>query len=1355
MNQKMESQTQSLSTDTETEGFDLQSGETWFYPTNYPIRDYQYNIIQEALFKNTLVSLPTGLGKTFIAAVVMYNFYRWYPGGKVIFMAPTRPLVRQQIEACYNIMAIPENVTAKLTGTRPSASRSNMWLSKRVFFVTPHVLQNDLETVTQLGGKIKCLVFDEAHKARGNHAYCQVIRKLTSSNHKYFRVLALSATPGGSVKDVTEVAQNLLISHLEFRTEESLDVMKYVFQRSLETLVVHLDDKLVEVRDEYLKIIEYYARTLLKYNILQGNCGSLTKGKIFMLMKHFQNKTRGSNSSNYSEIMRCLNICVTLYHALELLIRHGLRNFLSFFDEHIEKPLLRGNTQLRAILENVRNYLGPIPNIEVLPDGTYPKIPDNIKFGHPKHYKLREILTAHFSDEKKKDTRVIVFFEYRESVMEAHMLLLQSRPLIQPKIFLGKGSGITQKTQLGVVKAFKEGKCNTLLSTCIGEEGLDVGEVDLIVCFDISSKSPIRMVQRMGRTGRKRAGSIVVLVTEGREQQTLKDCLIHKNNMSTQVLGSVHLKNALHTYSPRLIPKHIEPRCVKMFITVKTEKKNTIIKKLIKPSSDSPKITCIKDYENYKFEDRIPETKMKFFLYSVPTKSESPNLFFNKHIDKMRTLQKFYQIGHSVGSQNLTDLLCYADSKRFNIPSGAQGSIKASDIRGKSLKQSDIRNMFKSGKRNNIVTETVIDLTQSQVTSQANSQIQKNDTTVLPISWSSNDLFKMLSNYLMADITTNLFKCTICPKNFDCSQFVLEPPQLKTSNESATLVSIPSDAVVNKITLENIEDLIATIDCNFYFGFDKDMVDSDSSTPIESCEADKPSGSSISFFEAPKSYSSVLNKINHSNFDSQSGDQAAFGGNKKPQEITNEKLLDFFRFDFDTNQDITETALLEFFNLKSYRDIFASDKSSNSSQDTIIYSADAHLLDVAICDSLLEEEMPNHLVDLCEIPKKMLRSCGQSELEVEVDNQTKPSPIKLPHDISELCDLSFFGLSDFHKPELPFNTTEKSKKRSLNESVTVTQMVEILQKPTSVKSVNPRSGKSLDEFKNTNIIDLTQYDTDDDSFLTNIVSQKGSRKKFETSITKDLNSSKLLQPIKPKIMNSPSTSKEARQNTSIAFPNKFKDVPGSSKIIQKHVSSDDSLEDFSIDDVKQSSKAKLIRSPLSPAVRSFVGKRHVGRKKLEVKEAKKQAKAFMCLEAVVSDEDNVIVSEDEEETGPNVYDGSFVNDKTLNVDTQMHAVYLRSIRSPAYHKALQKHLPVVNVADVYSQYPIQEDNEYVNDSFCVGEDEDVVTEQSQLSQLDILELQLKEKKRRKKSAKSNSSRAKRKRIKYMPSDDSD
>ena len=87
-------------------GFAYEAGESYIYPTNYPIRDYQFNIVSKCLLRNTLVSLPTGLGKTFIAAVVMYNYYRWYPFKKVIFLAPTKPLVSQQVEACYSVMGM-------------------------------------------------------------------------------------------------------------------------------------------------------------------------------------------------------------------------------------------------------------------------------------------------------------------------------------------------------------------------------------------------------------------------------------------------------------------------------------------------------------------------------------------------------------------------------------------------------------------------------------------------------------------------------------------------------------------------------------------------------------------------------------------------------------------------------------------------------------------------------------------------------------------------------------------------------------------------------------------------------------------------------------------------------------------------------------------------------------------------------------------------------------------------------------------------------------------------------------------------------------------------------------------------
>ena len=207
--------------------FDPDAGRLWIYPTNMPVRDYQFNIVKQCLYKNTLVVLPTGknytfydelfcpveiklpfsgLGKTFIAAVVMFNFYRWYPLGKIVFMAPTKPLVAQQIEACYNIMGIPQSDTAEMTGAMQPSERKRCWKEKRVFFLTPQVLMNDLSRSAIPAEHIKCVVVDEAHKALGNHAYCQVVKEISQTSQA-FRVVALSATPGTDIK----VQSNLMI----------------------------------------------------------------------------------------------------------------------------------------------------------------------------------------------------------------------------------------------------------------------------------------------------------------------------------------------------------------------------------------------------------------------------------------------------------------------------------------------------------------------------------------------------------------------------------------------------------------------------------------------------------------------------------------------------------------------------------------------------------------------------------------------------------------------------------------------------------------------------------------------------------------------------------------------------------------------------------------------------------------------------------------------------------------------------------------------------------------------------------------------------------------------------------------
>lgn len=202
---------------------------------------------------------------------------------------------------------------------------------------------------------------------------------------------------------------------------------------------------------------------------------------------------------------------------------------------------------------------------------------------HPKLGKLKEVLAEHFTRYQNSgtSTRAIVFTQYRSSVNEIVGMLSQYAPLIKPHAFIGQGSakgsssstdnastepsnthkerGQTQKQQQETVEKFRQGTINLLVATCIAEEGLDIGEVDLIVSFDALT-SPIRMIQRMGRTGRKRVGKVLILVTEGNEEKKLQRSIQTARRINKAL--TTNLQQFRFSSSPRMIPIHIFPKVV-------------------------------------------------------------------------------------------------------------------------------------------------------------------------------------------------------------------------------------------------------------------------------------------------------------------------------------------------------------------------------------------------------------------------------------------------------------------------------------------------------------------------------------------------------------------------------------------------------------------------------------------------------------------------------------------------------------------------------------------------------------------------------------------------------------------------
>jgi fanconi anemia group M protein len=242
---------------------------TWIYPTNEEVRQYQRSICETALFNNTLVCLPTGLGKTFIASVVMFNYYRWFPEGKIVFMAPTRPLVMQQIEACYRVVGIPESDTAHLEGSVAPERRAFLWEKHRVFFCTPQVFANDIAAGRCDAARVVFICFDEAHKATKNFAYTQVMKEISNFNDN-FRVLALTATPGADAPAIQSVIRNLNITKIESRSEDDPEVISHTHAKQIEIVKCKLgaESAIASIKTKLIDLVKPSCLVLLQHNFL-------------------------------------------------------------------------------------------------------------------------------------------------------------------------------------------------------------------------------------------------------------------------------------------------------------------------------------------------------------------------------------------------------------------------------------------------------------------------------------------------------------------------------------------------------------------------------------------------------------------------------------------------------------------------------------------------------------------------------------------------------------------------------------------------------------------------------------------------------------------------------------------------------------------------------------------------------------------------------------------------------------------------------------------------------------------------------------------------------------------------------
>ncbi|KAL0018444.1 hypothetical protein WJX77_010041 [Trebouxia sp. C0004] len=553
------------------------NAKNWVYPASVPERAYQIDIINTALLQNTLVCLPTGLGKTLIAAVIMHNFTRWFPEGKVVFVAPTKPLVNQQIEACYEFMGVSKTSIEELTGSCKRLDRQDLWELpyKRIFFCTPQTFRNDVDRGICPHKKIVCLVVDECHRAKGNSDVVLAVKKLREEKCK-FRVLGLSATPGSNNESIQEVIDNLMISAIQYRSETDPDIQPHVHQRCVDERVVQSTREVDYCKQTLIHVLQDVLTSLARMQAYYGHVNAHTCQRFAFLQASDKYKDQPNKNPLAGMVFRQ---AMVLTDCRDQLDSYGIDTALKYLDgkltESAIKRLLGENTMFNEFHKQLKSLV-------------------NRAATHPKMAALLEVVLQHFKPEgvPQSDSRptaaaagqvtpakaaagdgngekavtddpgrVIIFTNRRDSVQSIVEMLRAHEPLITARIFIGQASGkangigMKQAEQKKVLTDFRLGAFNTLVATCIGEEGLDIPQVDLIVCFD-SDASPIRNIQRMGRTGRHKAGRVVYIMSQGKEEDSYRKGLQTGACLQTKLRrGNFQLLER----PPRMLPRIFNP----------------------------------------------------------------------------------------------------------------------------------------------------------------------------------------------------------------------------------------------------------------------------------------------------------------------------------------------------------------------------------------------------------------------------------------------------------------------------------------------------------------------------------------------------------------------------------------------------------------------------------------------------------------------------------------------------------------------------------------------------------------------------------------------------------------------------
>ena len=468
-------------------------------------REYQKKIFETCVQKNCLVVLSTGLGKTLIALMLTIERMKQFPGKRVVFLAPTRPLAEQHLR--YFKKHLPELFADMqiFTGKINPENRQKIWRTADIIFSTPQCIANDIKNNLYDLKNVCLLVEDEAHRCIKSYDYTYVAKNYLENATNY-RILGLTASPGSEKSKIKEICKNLSIEEVELRNRESEDVRNYVQELEFKKIEITFPSELEEIRQTLFKLFSKYVDELKNRKLLFGFA---TKVALIELQRKIMHSiSMGSKNFNYLAGSSVCSQAIKLQHALELLETQTVKSFNDYLKtllEQAEKKQSRGVQKLVSRPEFTLAYLRS--NMLLSSGKEHPKIEELIKI-------VKKEL------EQNSNAKIMIFSQFRDTALTISKKL-NDIPEVRAKIFVGQAkktregetTGLNQKEQRQIIKEFSSGEINVLCATSIGEEGLDIPEVNIVIFYE-PIPSAIRAIQRAGRTARLMKGKLIVLITK-------------------------------------------------------------------------------------------------------------------------------------------------------------------------------------------------------------------------------------------------------------------------------------------------------------------------------------------------------------------------------------------------------------------------------------------------------------------------------------------------------------------------------------------------------------------------------------------------------------------------------------------------------------------------------------------------------------------------------------------------------------------------------------------------------------------------------------------------------------------------